>query len=568
MHRAATKDSVTCKMPHRSHVLISGDPVSLARGAQAIKAAFDAELQFYALTDEVAVAFTGDLRVPPAQLPAAIVYPEGVVYGPISANDVPLIVSEHLYKGRVVDALRVITKPLTGAIVRVPAREGALFAQQRVVLARAGIINPESIEDYIAHDGYSAIGKAVTQMTPAQVIQEIINAGVQGRGGAGFPVGMKLKIVAETPGERKFVLCNADESEPGTFKDRLIIEGDPHAVIEGMLISGYAIGAREGYIYLRGEYQQARARLEKAMAQARALGLLGEKIFGSDFSFEVHIHSGAGAYICGEETALIESLEGKRGEPRIRPPYPTTYGIWGYPTAVNNVESLANLPPIIRNGAAWYRSIGTAKCPGTKVYTMLGDVNVTGLIEVPMGTTLRTVIQVYGGGMKNAKRFKLAQLGGTSGAIIDASFLDVPMDYAELAARGAGLGSGALLICGDETCVVDLAFVLLRFFARESCGKCVPCRIGTTRALEILERLKDARADVDDLAQLERIATQMQLASFCGLGQAAAVPILTGLRFFRDEFLAHADARRCAVGVCAMRGESVTRAQRALPVAA
>ncbi len=555
-------------MPHRSHVLISGDPTSLARGAEAIKAAFDAELEFYALTDEVAVAFTGDLRVPPAQLPAAIVYPEGVVYGPISANDVPLIVSEHLYKGRVVDALRVITKPLTGAIVRVPAREGALFAQQRVVLARAGIINPESIEDYIAHDGYSAIGKAVTQMTPAQVVQEIINAGVQGRGGAGFPVGMKLKIVAETPGERKFVLCNADESEPGTFKDRLIIEGDPHAVIEGMLISGYAIGAREGYIYLRGEYQQARERLEKAIAQARALGLLGEKIFGSDFAFEIHIHSGAGAYICGEETALIESLEGKRGEPRIRPPYPTTYGIRGYPTAVNNVESLANLPPIIRNGAAWYRSIGTAKCPGTKVYTMLGDVNVTGLIEVPMGTTLRTVIEVYGGGMKRGKRFKLAQTGGTAGAIIDASFLDVPMDYAELAARGAGLGSGALLICGDDTCVVDLAFVLLRFFARESCGKCVPCRIGTVRAMEILERLKDARADVDDLAQLERIATQMQLASFCGLGQAAAVPILTGLRFFRDEFLAHADARRCAVGVCAMRGESVARARRALPVAA
>jgi len=555
-------------MPHRSHVLISGDPTSLARGAQAIKAAFDAELEFYALTDEVAVAFTGDLRVPPAQLPAAIVYPEGVVYGPISANDVPLIVSEHLYKGRVVDALRVITKPLTGAIVRVPAREGALFAQQRVVLARAGIINPESIEDYIAHDGYSAIGKAVTQMTPAQVVQEIINAGVQGRGGAGFPVGMKLKIVAETPGERKFVLCNADESEPGTFKDRLIIEGDPHAVIEGMLISGYAIGAREGYIYLRGEYQQARERLEKAIAQARALGLLGEKIFGSDFAFEIHIHSGAGAYICGEETALIESLEGKRGEPRIRPPYPTTYGIRGYPTAVNNVESLANLPPIIRNGAAWYRTIGTAKCPGTKVYTMLGDVNVTGLIEVPMGTTLRMVIEVYGGGMKRGKRFKLAQTGGTAGAIIDASFLDVPMDYAELAARGAGLGSGALLICGDDTCVVDLAFVLLRFFARESCGKCVPCRIGTVRAMEILERLKDARADVDDLAQLERIATQMQLASFCGLGQAAAVPLLTGLRFFRDEFLAHADARRCAVGVCAMRGESAARARRALPVAA
>jgi NADP-reducing hydrogenase subunit HndC len=556
-------------VPHRSHILISGDPISLARNAEAIKAAFDAELAFYALTDEVAVAFTGDLRVPPAQLPAAIVYPEGVVYGPISANDAPLIVSEHLYKGRVVDALRVITKPLTGAIVRVPAREGALFAQQRVVLARAGIINPESIEDYIAHDGYTALGKALTQMTPAQVIQEIIDAGVQGRGGAGFPVGMKLKIVAETPGKRKFVLCNADESEPGTFKDRLIIEGDPHSVIEGMLISGYAIGAREGYIYLRGEYHQARERLEKAIAQAHAFGLLGEKIFGADFSFEIHIHSGAGAYICGEETALIESLEGKRGEPRIRPPYPTTFGIWGNPTAVNNVESLANLPPIIRKGAAWYRTLGTAKCPGTKVYTMLGDVNVTGLIEVPMGATLRTVIELYGGGMRSGKRFKLAQTGGTAGAIIDATFLDVPMDFAELAARGAGLGSGALLVCGDDTCVVDLAHVLLRFFATESCGKCVPCRIGTMRAMEILAQLKDARATTDDLAQLERIATNMQVASFCGLGQAAAVPILTGLRFFRDEFVAHAQSRKCAVNVCAMRGEPViVKVRRALPVAA
>ena len=556
-------------MPHRSHILISGDPISLARNAEAIKAAFEAELAFYALTDEVAVAFTGDLRVPPAQLPAAIVYPEGVVYGPITANDAPLIVSEHLYKGRVVDALRVITKPLTGAIVRVPAREGALFAQQRVVLVRAGIINPESIEDYIAHDGYTALGKALTQMTPGQVIQEIIDAGVQGRGGAGFPVGLKLKIVAETPRKRKFVLCNADESEPGTFKDRLIIEGDPHSVIEGMLISGYAIGAREGYIYLRGEYHQARERLEKAIAQTHAFGLLGEKIFGADFSFEIHIHSGAGAYICGEETALIESLEGKRGEPRIRPPYPTTFGIWGNPTAVNNVESLANLPPIIRKGAAWYRTLGTAKCPGTKVYTMLGDVNVTGLIEVPMGATLRTVIELYGGGMRSGKRFKLAQTGGTAGAIIDATFLDVPMDFAELAARGAGLGSGALLVCGDDTCVVDLAHVLLRFFATESCGKCVPCRIGTMRAMEILAQLKDARATTDDLAQLERIATNMQVASFCGLGQAAAVPILTGLRFFRDEFVAHAQSRKCAVNVCAMRGEPViVKVRRALPVAA
>ena len=577
-------------MPHRSHILISGDPISLARDAEEIKSAFEVELSFYGLNDEVSVAFTGDLRVTAPQLPAAIVYPEAIVYGPITANDVPLIVSEHLYKGRIVEALCVTTKPLTGAIVRVPSREGALFAQQRVVLARAGIINPESIEDYIAHDGYTAIGKALTQMTPTQVVQEIIDSGLQGRGGAGFPVGLKLKFVAEAGMSLrdvlakqspkinseiassqttllasagvtcKFVLCNADESEPGTFKDRLILEGDPHAILEGMMVAGYAVGAREGYIYIRGEYQQARERLEKAIAQAHDLGLLGENIFGTDFAFDIHIHSGAGAYICGEETALIESLEGKRGEPRIRPPYPVTNGIWGNPTAVNNVESLTNLPPIIRNGAAWYRTIGTAKCPGTKVYTMLGDVNVTGLIEVPMGTTLRTVIQVYGGGMKAGKQFKLAQLGGTSGAIIDASFLDVPMDISELASRGAGLGSGALLICGDTTCVVDLAHVLMRFFAAESCGKCVPCRIGTMRAMEILERLQDACATADDLGQLERIATNMQLVSFCGLGQAAAVPILTGLRFFRSEFAAHAE-KICPTGVCAMDGELIEKAR-------
>jgi NADP-reducing hydrogenase subunit HndC len=567
---------------HRSHLLISGDPISLARGAEQIKSALEAELAFYALSDEVAVAFTGDLRVTSAQLPAVIVYPDGIIYAPITANDAPLIVAEHLYKGRVVEALRVVTQPLTGAIVRVPAREGALFAQNRVVLERAGIINPESIEEYIARDGYAALGKALTQMTPVQVIQEIIDAGVQGRGGAGFPVGNKLKFVAEahpsTPlpsayaqdsaqdaartMTTKYVLCNADESEPGTFKDRLIIEGDPHSILEGMLIAGYAIGACEGYIYIRGEYTLARARLEKAIAQARTFGLLGEKIFGADFSFDVHIHSGAGAYICGEETALIESLEGKRGEPRIRPPYPVTNGLWGQPTAVNNVESIANLPPIIRRGATWFRTLGTAKCPGTKVYTMLGDVNITGLIEVPMGTTLRTVIEVYGGGMKSGKRFKLAQTGGASGSILDATFLDVPMDFAELASRGGGLGSGALLICGNDTCVVDLARVLLRFFANESCGKCVPCRIGTTRAFEILDALADARATMDDLAQLERIARNLQISAFCGLGQAAAVPILTGLRFFRSEFAAHAE-KMCPTGVCKMRGEPILEKQSA-----
>ncbi len=559
-------------MPARSHVLISGDPISLARGAQVIKATLESEMALYALGDEVSVAFSGDLRLAPEHLPAVVVYPEAVLYGPITLNDVSLIVSEHLYKGRIVDALRVTVEPLTGRIVRLPAREGALFAQQRVVLARAGVINPESIEDYVAHDGYAALGKALTEMSPARVIQEILDSGLQGRGGAGFPVGMKLKFVAQAKGEDKFILCNADESEPGTFKDRLILEGDPHSILEGMIIAGYAIGAHEAYIYVRGEYHLARERLEKATVQAHALGLLGDNIFDSGFSFDIHIHSGAGAYICGEETALIESLEGKRGEPRIRPPYPVTCGIWGNPTAVNNVESLANLPAILRKGAAWFKTIGTVKCPGTKVYTMLGDVNVTGLIEVPMGTRLHTVIELYGGGMKQGKKFKLAQTGGASGSILDASFLDVPMDFAELAARGGGLGSGALLICAEDTCVVDLARVLVRFFVTESCGKCVPCRIGTTRAKEILDRLVDARATMDDLDQLERIARNMQVASFCGLGQAAAVPILTGLRFFRDEFIAHAYDKKCPTGVCPMHGESTIRNRRfgikGLPAAA
>ncbi|MCD4738419.1 MAG: NADH-quinone oxidoreductase subunit NuoF, partial [Anaerolineae bacterium] len=377
--------------------------------------------------------------------------------------------------------------------------------------------------------------------------------GLQGRGGAGFPTGLKWSFVESQQSAQKFIVCNADESEPGTFKDRLILEGDPHVVLEAMAIAGYAVGADQGWIYIRGEYGQARERLELAIQQAEEYGLLGDNIMESDFSFHIHLHAGAGAYICGEETALLESLEGKRGIPRIRPPYPTVAGFRDEPTVVNNVETLANIPPIIRNGVEWFRSIGTAHCPGTKVYTMLGDVNVTGLIEVPMGITLREVLDIYSGGMKDGKTFKCAQTGGASGSFIPPEMLDVPLDYKSMQEQGASLGSGALLICAEDTCMVDLAYVLMRFFQAECCGKCTPCRIGTTRMLETLERIRQGEGTAKELLALEEIATQIQELSFCGLGQAAAVPIITGLRYFREEFEAHL-AGHCPAGVCTLEG--------------
>ncbi len=521
----------------RARVLVSGDPTSLSRGAEATKLAIEAELSYYGLEDEVQVGYVG--RVDRTDvLPVVIVYPEGTVYGPVSPEDGAYIVEEHLYKGRVVEHLLAPPEVMTGPIAHVPGRAGAAYAQKRVVLRRAGLIDPMEIEDYIAHDGYFALGQALTEMTPEEVLQTVKDSGLQGRGGAGFPTGLKWTFVVNQPG-KKYVVCNADESEPGTFKDRLILEGDPHAVLEGMALAGYAVGAHQGWIYIRGEYAMAHERLMHAIRQAEAMGLLGDRIMDTDFSFHVHLHAGAGAYICGEETALLESMEGKRGTPRIRPPYPTVAGFRDQPTVVNNVETLANVPPIILNGEAWFRSIGTKRSPGTKVYTMLGDVNNTGLVEAPMGTTLREIIDIYGGGMKGGQAFKCAQTGGSSGSIIPAAMLDVPMDFASMAEKGAALGSGALLVCDDDTSIVELAYVLVRFFKTESCGKCTPCRVGTAQMLESLERLRKGYAKRADLERLEEIAGYVQQSSFCGLGQAAPVPILTGLRYFREEFEAH-----------------------------
>ena len=533
----------------RSMILVSNDPESNARGSEKIFRAFQQQLREFGLTEEVSLSMVSDLGYSYAS-PFVLVYPEAVIYGPIKADDVPYIVEEHLYKGRIVEEKRAPAHELSGKVAWLSARKGTLPAQNRVVLKNVGIIDPDSIDDYIANDGYQALAIAL-EKTPDEVISVIKNSGLQGRGGAGFPTGIKWGFVNKTYGDKKFVVCNADESEPGTFKDRVVLEGDPHAILEAMSIAAYAVGANEGFIYIRGEYQLAIERVETAIKQAEEYGLLGENIFGSDFSFKIHVHVGAGAYICGEETALIESIEGKRGEPRSRPPYPTTNGLWGKPTLVNNVETLANIPAIIRNGADWYRALGTPSSPGTKVFTVLGNVNVTGLIEVPMGITLREVVSIYAKGMKSGS-FKLAQTGGSSGSIIPASLQDTPMDFESYKRAGVSLGSGALLICNDEVCIVDLAKVLLNFFRVESCGKCTPCRIGTKRAFDILTGISQGEGTLEDLDELLSLNKEMLELSNCGLGQTAGTPLRDMLNYFRAEVEAHIRLGVCPTGVCPM----------------
>lgn len=540
----------------RAMVLVSNDPHSLEKGAEEVYKRLAVEIKSRGLDDEISLSMVSDIARSDAS-PLVVVYPEATVYGPVKAEDVPFLVEEHLYKGRIATRLQAPTKELSGKIAWLPGRAGTVPAEQRIVLERAGLIDPDSIEDYIIRDGYQAVGKVLTEMKPKEVIDLIKDSGLRGRGGAGFPTGMKWGFVAGTEADKKYVICNADESEPGTFKDRLVLEGDPHSVIEAMVIAGYAVGADEGYIYIRGEYTLAQTRLLSAINQAKEMGFLGENIFGSGYNFDLHIHGGAGAYICGEETALIESIEGKRGEPRPRPPYPTTNGLWDKPTVVNNVETLANIPAIVQNGAAWFKSFGTPSSPGTKVYTILGNVNATGLIEVPMGITLREVISIYGKGMKNGTRLKLAQTGGSSGSIIPADLQDIPMDYDSYAAAGVALGSGALLVCSEETCVVDLTKVLINFFRFESCGKCNPCRIGNQRAYQILANISEGLGTMKDLDDLENISKWLYEMSNCGLGQTAGSPLRDILNHFRDEVEAHIQLKECPAGVCAMSGTLV-----------
>ncbi|MGV8050231.1 MAG: NADH-quinone oxidoreductase subunit NuoF [Anaerolineaceae bacterium] len=539
----------------RSMVLVSSDPESIKRGSEDLFAAFQKQLQQYDLSEEVFLTYASDIGHSNAS-PLVIIYPEAVIYGPIQVEDVPLIVEEHLYKGRIVDGKIAPTYDLSGRVAWLNARKGTLPAENRIVLKNVGLIDPQSIEDYIAHEGYQALGMALL-MSPDEVIDTIKKSGLQGRGGAGFPTGLKWSFVRKAPGEKKYVICNADESEPGTFKDRVILEGDPHRIIEGMLIAAHAVGADEGFLYIRGEYQLAISRLETAIKQAEEYGFLGKNIFGSNLNFNLHVHAGAGAYICGEETALIESLEGKRGEPRSRPPYPTNEGLWGKPTLINNVETLANIAPIIKNGSAWFREIGTPSSPGTKVYTILGNVNERGLIEVPMGITLREVISIYTKGMTSG-HFKMAQTGGSGGSIIPSSLQDTPMDFESFKKAGVSLGSGALLICNDDVCIVDLAKVLANFFRVECCGKCTPCRIGTQRAYEILTNISEGRGTMQDLDNLRSISNQLNELSNCGLGQTAGAPLRDALDHFRGEVEAHIRLKVCPTGVCSMSGTTLS----------
>ena len=540
---------------YRSMVLVSSDPLSMKRGAQNIYQRLQEEIKSHQLENEISLSMVADIGHSESS-PLVIIYPEAVIYGPVKPADAKFLVEEHLTKGRIATSLLAPVKELSGHISWLSARAGSLPAEQRIVLQHAGIIDPTSIEDYIANDGYSALRKVLTDMKPEDVIAVLENSGLRGRGGAGFPTGTKWKFVAKTQSDKKYVVCNADESEPGTFKDRLILEGDPHSILEAMIIAGYAVGADESYIYIRGEYNLAQERIHQAIAQAEQMGILGINIFGSKHNFKIHVHTGAGAYICGEETALIESIEGKRGEPRSRPPYPTTHGLYGKPTLVNNVETLANIAPILRNGADWYRKFGTLSSPGTKVFTIIGNVNETGVIEVPMGITLREVITIYGKGMKDGATLKMAQTGGSSGSIVPASLQDTPMDFDSYTKSGVSLGSGALLICDQETCVVDLAKVLLNFFRNESCSKCNPCRIGTQRAYQILDNISEGLGSLKDLDDLQMFSTYLYEMSNCGLGQTAGSPLKDVLNYFRSEVEAHIKLKVCPTGVCRMSGHS------------
>lgn len=518
----------------RNHVLISIDAGTIMAGARAVERALLDEIAKRGLSDEIAVLETGSIGVAGYGV-IIVVYPEGVYYGNLTVDDIPALVEEHLLKGRPVKKLMLPEIPKQHVITK--GKTGLLKEQPRIVLKNSGVINPESIDEYIAADGYEAVGKAFAA-GPEGVIDEIKKSGLIGRGGAGFTTGVKWEFARKAEGDEKFIICNADEGEPGTFKDRLILEGDPHKLIEAMVIAGYAVGSHRGFVYIRGEYTLSIERLEKAISQAHDYGLLGDNILESGFSFGISIMKGAGAYVCGEETALIESLEGRRGHPRNKPPYPVTEGLWGKPTVVNNVETLANVPEIIFHGSEWYRGYGTEKCPGTKVYTIIGNVATPGLIEAEMGTTLRDIIYEYAGGIKNGKKFKGALVGGAAGAFLGPEMLDICMDFVNLKEYAAVLGSGAILVMDEDTDIVDMLKNVLHFFKHESCGHCVPCRLGTAQLVKIMDRVADSKGTEADIEKLLNIAEVMQNTSFCPLGQSLYLPISSSLKYFKDEVYA------------------------------
>ena len=532
----------------RSHVLVCGGTGCTSSGSQAIIDSLESEIKKNGLEEEVKVVKTGCFGLC-ALGPIMIVYPEGCFYSEVKVDDIPEIVSEHLLKGRIVK--RLLYKETVEEDNVKSLNDTKFYAkQQRVALRNCGVINPEDIEEYIGVDGYAALGKVLSEYTPEQVIQIIKDSGLRGRGGGGFPTGLKWGFAAANDADQKYVACNADEGDPGAFMDRSILEGDPHVLIEAMAIAGYAIGATQGYVYIRAEYPIAVRRLQIAIDQAKEYGLLGENIFDSGFNFDLSIRLGAGAFVCGEETALMTSIEGNRGEPRPRPPFPAVKGLFGKPTVLNNVETYANIPRIILNGAEWFNSIGTEKSKGTKVFALGGKIENTGLVEVPMGTTLREVVEEIGGGIPNGKKFKAAQTGGPSGGCIPPEFFDVEIDYDNLIAIGSMMGSGGLIVMDEDTCMVDIAKFFLEFTVDESCGKCTPCRVGTKRLYEMLESITKGTATLEDLDKMEKLCYYIKENSLCGLGQTAPNPVLSTLKYFKDEYIAHVVDKKCPAGVC------------------
>ena len=533
---------------YRSNVLVCGGTGCTSSNSLKIVEKLKEELVKQGLDKEVNVITTGCFGLC-ALGPIMVVYPEGSFYSMVKVEDIPEIVEEHLLKGRIVTRL-LYQETVVDDTIKSLNKTAFYAKQKRVALRNCGVIDPEKIDDYIARDGYAALGKVLTEMTPEDVIQTILDSGLRGRGGAGFPTGLKWKFAAANDADQKYVCCNADEGDPGAFMDRSVLEGDPHSLIEAMAIAGYAIGASQGRVYVRAEYPIAVKRLQIAIDQAREYGLLGKDIFGTGFDFDMELRLGAGAFVCGEETALMTSIEGKRGEPRPRPPFPAVKGLYQKPTILNNVETYANIAQIILNGADWFASMGTEKSKGTKVFALGGKINHTGLVEIPMGTTLREIVFEIGGGIPNGKKFKAAQTGGPSGGCIPSEHLDIPIDYDNLLAIGSMMGSGGLIVMDEDNCMVDVAKFFLEFTVDESCGKCTPCRIGTKRLLEMLDKITKGQGTMEMLDEMEELCEFIKANSLCGLGQTAPNPVLSTLRYFKDEYIAHIRDKKCPAGVC------------------
>ncbi|MGN0605260.1 MAG: NADH-quinone oxidoreductase subunit NuoF [Oscillospiraceae bacterium] len=535
---------------YKRHVLVCGGTGCTSSGSPKIIETLESELAKNGLTDEVQIVKTGCFGLC-ALGPIMIVYPEGTFYSMVNVDEIPRIVEEHLKNGNPIKEF-LYAETVQGDEIKSLNDTAFYKKQHRVALRNCGVINPECIDEYIGRGGYEALGKVLTTMTQDEVIQTILDSGLRGRGGGGFPTGMKWRLAKNIVpnADQKYVCCNADEGDPGAFMDRSVLEGDPHVVLEAMSIAGYAIGATQGYIYVRAEYPIAVERLEIAIKQAREKGMLGKNIFGTDFCFDIDLRLGAGAFVCGEETALMTSIEGNRGEPRPRPPFPAEKGLFQKPTILNNVETYANIPQIILKGAEWFASMGTEKSKGTKVFALGGKINNTGLVEVPMGTTLREVIEEIGGGIPNGKKFKAAQTGGPSGGCIPAQHFDIPIDYDNLIGIGSMMGSGGLIVMDEDNCMVDIAKFFLEFTVDESCGKCTPCRVGTKRMYEILDKITKGQGTLEDIDKLEALCYHIKANSLCGLGQTAPNPVLSTLKYFRDEYIAHVVDKKCPAGVC------------------